>query len=141
MDLRGITEMTTLGYALADRTPYENIVRLKAGEVVQIDEKTKTRTHYWRWDDIKRSSLGEPELLKDVYQTFSTGVTSRLRDDTQTIAMLSGGMDSRSVVTALCAKKAHVYTFNFSNRGTQDEVFSSRFASSIGTLHQGRAQP
>lgn len=136
MDLRALAEMTTLGYPLAERTPYANVVRLRSGQLIKFDEKAINRTHYWRWDDIRESSKTEAEMLTEVYQKFKGAIACRSGKDAETIAMLSGGMDSRSIVTALVEDQVLVHTFNFSRSATQDEVLSSEFARCIGTRHR-----
>jgi len=139
MDLRAVTEITAFGYPLGDRTPYANIVRLKAGEVVQVSEHSVARSQYWRWDDIQPSPSSEEELLRDAYETFTEAVTRRLRKDTATLSFLSGGMDSRCIVAALRASNVKVHTFNFAPDGSQDKVFGAEFARRAGTFHYENA--
>jgi len=140
MDLRAVTEITTFGYPLGDRTPYANIVRLRAGEVVQVSEHSITRSQYWRWDDIQPSTSSEEELLRDAYETFTEAVTRRLRKDTATLAFLSGGMDSRCIVAALRAANVKVHTFNFAPNGSQDKFFGAEFARRAETIHHENAE-
>src|SRR5712692_4668824 len=117
MDLRAVTEITAFGYPLGDRTPYANIVRPKAGEVIQVTENSIVRSQYWRWDHIQPSSLSEAELLRETYEAFIAAVSRRIRKDKATLAFLSGGLDSRSIVAALRAMNVKVHTFNFSPKG------------------------
>jgi len=139
MNLRAVTEISAFGFPLADRTPYANIVRLRAGEVVQVSEHPIARSQYWRWDDIQPSSCSEEELVRDAYEAFTEAVTRRLRKDTATLAFLSGGLDSRCIVAALRAANVKVHTFNFAPDGSQDKVFGAEFARRAGTFHHENA--
>jgi asparagine synthase (glutamine-hydrolysing) len=139
MDLRAVTEISAFGFPLGDRTPYSNIIRLKAGEVVQVSDNSVTRSQYWRWDDIQPSAASEEELVRDAYETFTEAVTLRLRKDTTTLAFLSGGLDSRCIVTALRGVGAKVHTFNFAPDGSQDKIFAAEFARRVGTFHYENA--
>lgn len=134
-DLRAVTEMATLGCPLGVRTPYVDIMSLGPAHVLRVAGDDLTRTQYWRWDTIAPSTRPEPELVRQAYDTFMNAVTARLRDDRTAVAFLSGGLDSRSIVAALCERGVQVETYNFSLPGTQDQVLATGFARAAGTAH------
>jgi asparagine synthase (glutamine-hydrolysing) len=136
MDLRAVTEVVALGAPLADRTPYTGISLLKSAEIVQIRNKETSRTCYWRWDEIKGASDAEPARLATVYSRFQAAVRRRNRNDQATSAYLSGGLDSRCIVAALCDSGVRVRTVNFARPGTQDYYFGNNFAEKIESIHQ-----
>ena len=136
MDLRAVTEIVALGAPLADRTPYARISLLKPAEIVQITKEGTSRSCYWRWDEIKESNESEPERLVKVYDRFQAATKRRIRNDGATTAYLSGGLDSRCVVAALCHAGLRTRTVNFARPGTQDYHFGNDFAEKIGSIHQ-----
>ena len=136
MDLRAVTELVALGAPLAYRTPYAGISVLQAAEVVQITNKTISRSSYWRWDETENTNEPESSQLKTVYDSFQTAVAGRIRSDKITSAFLSGGLDSRCAVAVLRHQGIQVHTFNFARPGTQDYVFGNDFAQRIGSIHQ-----
>lgn len=136
MDLRGVTEMTALGYPLGSRTAYANISLLKAAEMIEVSEKQIARRQYWRWDEIEPAKESETELLAGAYKLFMRGVARRNAQDKRTIAYLSGGLDSRCAVAALRELDVEVHSFNFALAGTQDYVFGNEYAAQAGTLHE-----
>jgi hypothetical protein len=136
MDLRAVTEAVALGKPLADRTPYAGISLLKSAEIVQITDNGVSRSCYWRWDEIKTERDSEESRLATVYDRFRAAVKRRHRDDRATAAYLSGGLDSRCVVAALCDSGARVRTVNFARPGTQDYYCGNDFAERIGSVHQ-----
>jgi asparagine synthetase B (glutamine-hydrolysing) len=136
MDLRGVTEMTGLGYPLGNRTPYAGISLLKAAEVVSVKGQSLTRHRYWRWDEMQPSRLTEDELLQEARQAFMRAVALRNRADKTTVAYLSGGLDSRCVVAALLELETRVHTFNFALPGTQDYILGNEFAREADTIHE-----
>lgn len=136
MDLRGVTEMVGFGMPLGSRTPYQNIARLKPAEIVHLTGNDISRRQYWRWDDIPTSRDPEPKLLSEIYNGFTSAVGRRIRNDTTTVAYLSGGLDSRCIVAALRSRDVRVHTFNFGRRNTQDQFFASEFARHTGTIHE-----
>ncbi len=136
MDLRAVTEVVAIGVPLADRTPYAGISRLKSAEIVQITNGGASRSCYWRWDEIEVANDPEPACLARVYDRFQAAITRRNRNDTATAAYLSGGLDSRCVVAALCDYGVLTRTVNFARPGTQDYHFGNDFAERIGSIHQ-----
>ncbi|HKR58528.1 MAG TPA: asparagine synthase-related protein [Pyrinomonadaceae bacterium] len=136
MDLRAITEIVGLGYPLANRTPYANISVLAEAEVVTIDERAVAHSSYWRWDDIEPSLENEEHLLDRLHDRFTNAVARRIRNDKSTVSFLSGGLDSRCVVSALNSLGIRVHTFNFARPGTQDHILGNNFARQIGTIHE-----
>jgi asparagine synthase (glutamine-hydrolysing) len=133
-DVRAVTEMAGLGFALADRTPYVNIKALRAGEIVRIGKNGVSRRTYWRWDEI--DSAGDAKVgLEELSRTFNESIAIRNGADTSTAAYLSGGLDSRCVVAALREQNVAVHTFNFARPATQDQIFGCDFAAAVGTIH------
>lgn len=135
MDLRAITEIVGFGYPLGSRTPYHDVSALRAAEITRITGGELFSRRYWRWDGIAVSDRSESELLKSVNESFMAAVERRLGEDKTTVALLSGGLDSRCVVAALRARQARVHTINCSVPGSQDQVFGAEFAREIGTFH------
>jgi hypothetical protein len=134
-DLRGVTELACFGLPLGSRTPYADIQILRSAEVVRILDTKVTRSQYWRWDQIAPSTRPETELILAAHERFMTATSCRLRRDRTTTAFLSGGLDSRSVITALRCSGAQIHTYNFSFAGAQDRVFAAQFAQIARTIH------
>ena len=137
MNLAAVTEIATLGFPLAERTPYADIRVLNAGERVGFTAQSETHARYWSWDSLAESQLSEPDLLEAAAQTFADAIARRLGDDRATVAFLTGGLDSRSIVGCLRARGATVHTFYFARlQGTQDQRFAALFADRVGTRHR-----
>jgi asparagine synthetase B (glutamine-hydrolysing) len=142
LNARAVTEIAGLGYPLADRTPYGSVIALRAGELVRITRDGCSRRSYWRWDEeLHAPTPDRNDLARDAYDRFRDAVRVRLRGDRSTAAFLSGGLDSRLVVSSLRAEGARVYTFNFRPEGWQDRQFATRFAAAVGTVHRAVAPP
>lgn len=136
MDLEGVTEICSFNNPLGTRTPYSDIAALREGEIIQFSGGGVSARQYWRWDGIPPSDSPEPELLKEVHARFSAAVRRRLRREKVAVAFLSGGLDSRCIVAALCALGTRVYTINASIGGSQDQAFAREFARRMGTIHR-----
>ena len=135
MDVRAVSEIASIGYPLASRTPYAQISLMAPAEIISIDEHGVKRSRYWRWESITASQASGDVLLDRAYEEFRSAVQLRLGGDTIASAHLSGGLDSRCVVTALRDAGVTLHTLNFSRPHSQEQVFASEYAHRIQTLH------
>jgi len=132
--IRGVTEIAALSYALADRTPYEGITMLRAGEAVRVGSGGAQRALYWRWD----GPTEQPDYdvgVKQGYDAFMAAIARRQRRPGVAAAFLSGGLDSRVIVSGLAAGDNQVHTVNYAPDGTQDQVFAQLVADQLGLRH------
>jgi hypothetical protein len=137
LDVRGLVELATLGYALGARTPYSNIAALRSGEIVGASDGRLWQRRYWRWDGVPLElERDEDAVARDVYERFSQAVADRRRGDRVAAAFLSGGLDSRAIVAELRRALVRTYTFNFASRQTQDQEFAAAFAKVSGADHK-----
>lgn len=133
-DLRGVTEIAALSYALADRTPYAGIAMLRAGEAVRVGSGGVQRELYWRWDGATET-LGYDDGVKRGYDAFIAAIARRQRRPGVAAAFLSGGLDSRVIVGGLAAGGNQVHTVNYAPDGSQDQVFAQLVADQLGLRH------
>ncbi|MEP6946323.1 MAG: asparagine synthase-related protein [Acidobacteriota bacterium] len=135
MDLRAVTEIAALNYAVADRTPYCGVKLLGPGGIVRAMGREITVSTYSDWNDIPISKKPEEQLLVELYNCFVDAVAIRQRGDSGAVAYLSGGLDSRCVTAALCEQAKNVHTFNFAREKTQDQLFGRQFAEQAASIH------
>lgn len=135
MDLRAVTEIAALSYAVADRTPYCGVKLLGPGGLLTAGAGKVVVSTYSDWNDIAVLEKSEVELISELYDCFTDAVAIRQRGDSGAVAYLSGGLDSRCVAAALGEQARHVHTFNFARENTQDQLFGSQFAEKAGLIH------
>jgi len=135
LDVRGVTEMAAFGYSLHDRTPYREIHRIGAAEIVRLRGRELHRFRYWNWDEELSANKITRESLEQLYHRFKRAVARRQRSDAGAVAFLSGGLDSRAVTSTLADAGVRAHTFNFAIPGAQDQVFARLFAAVAGTRH------
>lgn len=132
MDLRAMTEMAFFGWPLGDRTAYLNIRVLRPGERLRADA-TRVRTdYYWRWNALPAWRGNREDCAAELARRFRVAISRRRGNDKRVFALLSGGLDSRMIVTALREQGADVVACNFSPAGTQDQVYSGEAARALG---------
>lgn len=136
LGMQGVAEASCFGFPLGDRTPYENVISMLAGEHLTVDQAGLERTRYWRWDEPMPPLA--PELAglspyQRLYQRFQQAVRIRLGSDTATASFLSGGLDSRVIVAELRNAGAAVFTANYAPPGSQDQVLGKMISDRLGT--------
>jgi hypothetical protein len=135
LDTRAVTEKVAIGYMLGDHSPYREILVLLPGEMIVCDHGSMKRTTYWRWDEIAPSSDSEQELGRLSYARFSAAVSRRRAGDTNCLAFLTGGMDTRTIVSELVRQGAGMHTLNGSFNREMDQLLGRMFADAIGSEH------
>ncbi len=141
MDVRGVAEESAFGYSLGDRTPYLGIRYLRAGELMRVTPEGSTSVRYHRWDTIQSSIAPEPELAGETYRRFAEAVRIRRKGGQVQHAFLSGGLDSRCVVSELRHQGCRVSTYGYGLERSQELAFAEAFAAAAGTRHRRVAMP
>lgn len=136
-DEAGAAETIAFGYPLGDRTLLKACKRLLEAEVVQCKPSGISREHYHHWTASIDQALSLEEATDRIHAAFTQAVSDRLKvaPKTAPFAFLSGGMDSRLIVDALCASGHRPVTLNVAPSETQDALFGQSAASFFGTRH------
>ena len=132
--LFGLAEQAVFGYPLAERTPYNEIFLLREGDVLTCDASGVRTRSYLNWttgSDL--DGVSYDRAVDNLASCFKEAVNLRAGSDQETRAFLSGGLDSRSIVSALVERGSKVTAFNFSFARTQDHVFAKAFARDAGS--------
>ncbi|SCX18035.1 Asparagine synthetase B (glutamine-hydrolyzing) [Nitrosomonas eutropha] len=138
LNLQGVAEIACFGYPLSDRSPYENIFTLYAGETISFSNETINRQKYWEWDKLPIEKTSDSDIgtsAKHLHTIFIDSVKIRLQEQKTVAAFLSGGLDSRAIVGALKSLDVEIVTSNFAPLGSQDQVFGQLAAEKLGTHH------
>lgn len=128
-------EFQMLGYTLGNKTLYKPIKQLQAGECLSFSADGLQLQTYYTYNHI------EPEKFNEefFYQSFTEVVTScfnrliNYADGRQLVIPLSGGYDSRLIVSILKnLKYSNVICFSYGVPGNLEAVHSKKIAESVG---------
>jgi hypothetical protein len=132
LDEAALSEIVGLGFSLGTRTKYTSVKILREAEIIKFTRKGAESSTYWRWDKIEQQSISSEEATAQAYRLFKEAIGLRLHADTDALAFLSGGMDSRAIIGALSEMGVRTQAFNFSFSQSQDQAFAIHFAELIG---------
>jgi hypothetical protein len=130
-DMRGVSEALAFGSPLGRRTIYADVKVLREAEIVDISAGAVRTSHYSRWDRISPGNPDHQEGVSELSRLFREAVEIRLRGDEEAIAFLSGGMDSRAIVSVLVGLGTRVQAINFAPPSSQDQAFAREFAARV----------
>ncbi len=107
-----------------DESPFEDIRQLPAGHIAEIRADTGPQlSAYWRLEERPDFALPESELAAQYRDLLIDAVRIRLANSAHPAFLLSGGMDSSSVIASavrILGKKQHAFSSVYEDK-TYDE--------------------
>ncbi len=140
-NLRAVAEITTVGFPLGDGTGYEDIRLVGAGECLVAHHGEVNKHSYFNWDEVHVSTRPVEELLQNAHSAFLDAVACRSTQTAEAVCTLSGGLDSRCVVTSLHDAGKRIYAITFHTDGYLDSRLAQLYAERLGIPALQRASP
>ena len=110
----GLEEYIFNRFVAGENTLYENVKKVLPGHIMTIHENGKVTTEKW-WD-LKKEIQNQPKIKNPVEwfrETFDDSVKLRMVSDVPVGVLLSGGLDSSSILTSLYRQNyKDIETFN-----------------------------
>lgn len=110
----GLEEYIFNRFVAGENTLYQNVKKVLPGYIMTIHEGGRTTTYNW-WN-LKKEIQNQPEIKNPVEwfrETFDDSVKMRMVSDVPVGVMLSGGLDSSSILASLHHQKyKNIQTFN-----------------------------
>jgi asparagine synthase (glutamine-hydrolysing) len=140
LDLGGIDrdalgDYLELLYIPAPRTIWRAVKKLPAGTFLSFD-RSGLRTHRYYRPPLSGSSTGPPADVCTVQETLGEAAKLRLRSDVPVGVLLSGGLDSSTVVALVAPHTNKLRTFSVGFGDDTDEFpYARMVAERYGTEH------
>jgi asparagine synthase (glutamine-hydrolysing) len=133
-------------YVPAPRSIFTRAVKLGAGHVLTITDPTRSLPEaepYWSLADVARDGLAHPiacerDAIDELDVLLADAVRARMVSDVPLGALLSGGIDSSTVVALmqeLSNRRVKTYTIGFDAEEFDEAAHAARVAQQIGTDH------
>jgi asparagine synthase (glutamine-hydrolysing) len=131
----------------APNTIFEHAVKLQPGHLLTVaDPKAPlpAARQYWSLEQVARDGLADPIAADDVEATdaldtlLADAVGRRLRSDVPLGALLSGGIDSSTVVALMqeaSSRPIKTYTIGFAEASFDEARHAAQVAAHLGTDH------
>ena len=138
LDLRAVADYLTIGFVVGDRTLAEGVRLLGPGETLVYDGKAGQVTigrHREIVDLFQRTSRSQPEYIEELRATFTRAVNRALEGNHAFTLSLSGGLDSRAILSSVNGRSGQLTTYTLGIDGCADQAIAERLAGITGTNH------
>ena len=139
LDYSSISQYLSLKYIPSPKTIYKNIKKLPAGSflVFDIPKKNFFIQKYWEPKFEPKVNISYDEAKQRTKEILKDSVNIRMVSDVPVGVLLSGGVDSSSIVAALSSHSSKINTFSvgFSDSKFDERDYSRRIAKHFDTNH------
>jgi len=144
IDRDALASYMSLGYVPAPASIFAGVRKVMPGCFVTLaaHDETPRETRYWSATDQARQPRYAPaddrEAVDRLESLLTQAVSQQMISDRPLGALLSGGIDSSSIVALMCAQRtATIQTFSigFRESSFNEAHFAERVASHFGTRH------
>lgn len=134
VDPDGLSDYLSLNYAVAPRTIVSGIEQLPPGQLLTFESGSATVRSYWDFNSPTVPVRSEEESAEELFRLLGEAVDRRLMSEVPLGVLLSGGLDSSSIVAMLAQRSPQpVKTFSI---GFKEASFDeSRYARLIATRY------
>ncbi len=120
------------GVCIGQETFFKDVRVLPPGSCAVFRQGRLEIERYWRMDFQQSGALSEKQLQQRFLAVWTEVMHDQTADDKQLGLLLSGGVDSRLILSALSAQKKKTITFTIGQPGCKDSEIAQRLAETTG---------
>lgn len=135
LDAVALRQFFAFDHLLGDRTWWRGIELVPPGSRWRVALRARQECRYWTFDDVPHASRPVADVVQEMGRLWTQAVHQR-RKAGLTPLLLSGGLDSRSLLAELVRQGAPVTTLTFGQRQCPDILIARRCARLAGVPHQ-----
>lgn len=136
-----LAEYAIFNYPLGDNTFIKNIYRMPAGAIwelsIEADSSLRLQKNkYWEFESIINNSfLTEEESLEQCGRVFKRTVSQLLSKESNIGLTLTGGYDSRTILSAIDCNNYKVAAFTYGAKDSEQCIIAKRLAEAVKCEH------
>jgi asparagine synthase (glutamine-hydrolysing) len=134
---QGLSAYLSLMYIPEPWSIYDKICKLRSGYILKFSGGKLESSQYYS-ESYDKISLSYEDAKEEVSRLFHASVNRQIDTDVKTGVLLSGGLDSRSVLAASAAQNradVHAYTIGFSDSAFNESTDASYWAKAFNREH------
>ncbi|MBI3784918.1 MAG: asparagine synthase (glutamine-hydrolyzing) [Deltaproteobacteria bacterium] len=139
VDPEALSDYLTYLYVPAPRSILRGIRKLPAASLIEIQDGKVVERRYWTPTfEPTPDTLGEDEWIERLRSTLAESVRLHMRSDVPYGALLSGGLDSSTVVAFMAQQSTQpvsTYTVGFEESDFDERADARLISSHFGTRH------
>ncbi len=139
IDLESLNRYLSLGYIPDPDTIFQGVRKLPPGRLLLVEAPTVREQQYWElpWPE-ESAPPSEEECCEQLRELLRESVRLRLVSDVPLGALLSGGIDSSTVVAVmsrLLDRPVKTFSIGFSEEDFNELAYARQVARHLGTEH------
>lgn len=142
LDPVGAVKFLAYEYLPVPRSLLEGVKKLPGGQVAEFDlaSQALTTEAFWRPNYATSTAFSQvSEAAEELYQRLANSIRLRLQSDVPLGVLLSGGLDSSTLVGLLCtrvgATSVKTFSIGFENPSFDESAHARAVADHFGTEH------
>lgn len=136
INLEAMAEFFSFGYVLGDNTLIEGIKLLPPASIFTYSNGKSEINQYWNWNQIKKiDDIDEEKIVDELGRLWLQAVERRMQGNRKIGAFLSGGLDSRAIVSAIDPKHLPIHTLTFGKKNCDDYTIAKKVCDKLGLKH------
>jgi len=137
INLEFMTDFFTFKYIAGEYTPLKGVKTIPPATVLEVSRDGVRESQYWNLEHAPLEQDDLHQAAKEFGEIWSRAVGRRVKDKGKLVVPISGGYDSRAVLSALLEYKAvsEIHTVTFGMPGTLDFEIGHALARKIGSRH------
>jgi len=139
LDYDALDQYLTYSYIPSPRTVYKAIRKLPPAHTLSFGSRGLSLSRYWEPDYREKTTMGYEEALRELRRLLVDAVRVRLVSDVPLGAFLSGGVDSATVVAAMCQssdRPVKTFSIGFAADEYNELPYAAEVARRYRTEHQ-----
>lgn len=133
LNATGIVEFVELGHMLGDKTHFKEINTIPPSTVLEMTaDLAVVSREYW---SVYNEGAGRRAGFDDVIELFNRHVIHGLDFSENASLPLSGGLDSRAILSACLPLKKRVHCYTFGLAGSRDVSLAGRICRELDIPH------
>lgn len=132
INYQGLDSFLRHGFCAGQRTFFKDVQVLPPGAVAVFRQGRVELQRYWKMDFQTQAQSDEKEMSQRFVDTWMEVMRDQTRGEEHLGLPLSGGVDSRLILSALRAHEREASTFTIGNPGCKDAETAQRLAELAG---------
>jgi asparagine synthase (glutamine-hydrolysing) len=134
------------GYVPSPHSIYRDVFKLPPGTILRVaaDGRHGDPEPWWRFDEVVQAGVADPldlsdcEAVAELERLLGAAVGEQMMAEVPLGALLSGGLDSSTVVAlmqAQCRRPVRTFTIGFAESDYDEAIHARAVARHLGTAH------
>ena len=139
VDPRTVVDILTLGFPFGDKTIADGVHLLPSASILVYqwsDGTIRVEPYASLADSFRASGIDKHDYLQNLQRAFDTAMDRAVAGSHRYGLSLSGGLDTRVILSALDRRRVPVATFTLGGKGCADEVIGHRLSQVAKSEHR-----